>query len=153
MKTLLNTKASNAASAVVERVERAGRLGPLGWSETDAFESLFRTRRVASALAQNNVDAEDFAEAILAATSKWTHAKLKDAATAAVFIAEDRQVRQWLWFSKADLAWALADALNKAMIAEGWAPSDLVATVRCGCGVSRDVDALCNSGCDDAYMD
>lgn len=153
MNTLLNTKASNAASAVVERVERAGRLGPIYFSDTDALESLFKARRVVSALAQNNVSAEDLAEAVVDATAKWTHVKLKAAATAAVFIAEDRHVRQWLFFSKADLAYEVATSLTKAMIAEGWAPSDLVATVRCDCGVSRAVDALCDNGCDDAYMD
>ena len=153
MNTLLNTKAASAVDAIVAKIEQESDYWPIYFSDTDAFESLFKARRVVSALAQNNLSAEDLAEAIVDATAKWTHVKLKAAATAAVFIAEDRHVRQWLFFSKADLAYEVATSLTKAMVAEGWAPSDLVATVRCDCGVSRAVDALCDNGCDDAYMD
>jgi len=128
MNTLSDTQAKSAAVTVLEQVKRASDLGPLYYSNEVAFTSLFNTRRVKSALEQNSLDAEDLAEAIIDSTAKWTHVKLKDAATAIVYISENRHVRQWLFFSKADLAWAIADSLTQAMIAEGWTPRDLVTT-------------------------
>lgn len=99
--------------------------GPLYWSNADQLDRLMVSKAVRGAAQDGCNDAEDFEEAVYRATQRWTLADLANAATAAVYLAEERYIRQWLWYSRADLQGELARTVVQVMVRHGWEPTDL----------------------------